>query len=302
MTATNTSADTTQHDASHPSVALLGLGTMGAGMAKCVLASGLELRVWNRTRDKTDPLAELGATVADSPAEAARGADLVVTMLFDHESVAAVIRDAAEGLTEDTIWVQTSTVGARGADAFARLADELGVTYVDAPVVGTKKPAEDGTLVVLASGPDTTQAITQPFFDSIGSRTLWVGAAGRASRLKLVVNAWILAVLEGVAESVNLAQALDLDPGLFLETIRGGALDAPYVGVKATAMIGHDFTPSFTVDGVSKDARLIGEAAEAAGVQMPITAIARDFLTQVGEEHGSDDMAATILADRTQRR
>ncbi|MGZ4495382.1 MAG: NAD(P)-dependent oxidoreductase, partial [Nocardioides sp.] len=137
-----------------PTVALLGTGLMGAGMARNIAKAGLTLRVWNRSADKAAPLADAGATVAATPAEAVEGADVVVTMLFDTDSVAATMREAAPGLSGDAVWLQMATVGIAGTDTLAGLARELGVAFVDAPVLGTRKPAEDGTLVVLASGPE----------------------------------------------------------------------------------------------------------------------------------------------------
>ncbi len=220
-----------------PRIALLGLGTMGAGMARNILAAGLPLAVWNRSHDKAAPFADLGATVAPNPGAAVAGADLVVTMLFDAESVIEVMTAAEPGFAPGQIWVQTSTVGVEGALSLQGLADRLGLRFVDAPVLGTKKPAEDGTLVVLAAGAEEDLAVCVPLFEAIGSRTVPVGEAVDASRLKLVANAWVLAVLEGVAESLTLARGMGLDPELFLEAIRGGAMDAPYVQLKGA---GHD--------------------------------------------------------------
>jgi 3-hydroxyisobutyrate dehydrogenase len=255
-----------------PHVALLGIGTMGAGMARNILAAGLPLTVWNRSADKAAPLAELGATVAPSPGAAVAGADLVVTMLFDAESVAEVMTAAAPGLGAGQLWVQMSTVGVEGALALAGLAERLGVGFVDAPVLGTKKPAQDGTLVVLAAGSDEQLDTCASLFEAVGARTVRVGEPVDASRLKLVANAWVLAMLEGMAESLSLAEALGLDPELFLAALRGGAMDAPYVQLKGAGMIAGEFAPAFSVDGAAKDAGLILDAADTAGVRIsPVT-------------------------------
>ena len=136
-----------------PTVALLGTGTMGLGMGRNLAAAGFPLRAWNRTRTKAEPLGGSGAEVVDTPAEAVRGADVVITMLFDADSVEATMREARDSLGEDVVWLQQSTVGVVGSDRLTKVAEELGLAYVDAPVLGTKKPAEDGALVVLASGP-----------------------------------------------------------------------------------------------------------------------------------------------------
>jgi 3-hydroxyisobutyrate dehydrogenase len=283
-----------------PNVALLGTGTMGLGMARNVAASGMDLRVWNRTREKAEPLADV-ATVADTPADAVRGADVVVTMLFDEDAVADTMRQAADALTRDAdapaVWLQTSTVGVAGAERLAALAGELGVVYVDAPVLGTKKPAEDGALVVLASGPEEARDRVAPVLDAIGSKTIWVGEAGGGSRLKMAANAWVFTVVEGVAESLALTRELGLDPRLFLEAVGGGALDAPYVQLKGGAMLDDQLDPAFGLANALKDARLILAAAESAGLDLALMPGIRDhFARGVDQGLGELDMAATYKA------
>lgn len=280
-----------------PTVALLGTGTMGAGMARNIAAAGIPLRVWNRTRAKAEPLADVGATVADSPAEAVRGADIVITMLYDADSVESALTEAKDGFAEGTVLLQQSTVGVEGVERLAAVAAELGLVYVDAPVLGTKKPAEDGALVVLASGPEEVRERIAPVLDAIGSRTQWVGEAGTASRLKLVANSWVLTVLEGIAEALTFARALDLDPEQFLAAVKGGAMDAPYVQLKGNAMLTSSFDPAFALDGAAKDAALMVEAARGAGVDVPIVEIAKRYLDAASEAgHGNEDMGATYLA------
>src|SRR3954464_14193411 len=259
----------------NPTVALLGTGTMGAGMAANIAGAGLPLRVWNRTRNKAEPLAKVGATVADTPAEAVRGADIVLTMLFDADSVAATMEQAREGLGSEAVWLQQSTVGVEGSDRLVALAQDLGLAYVDAPVLGTRGPAESGALVVLAAGPEDVRDRVAPVLDAIGSRTLWLGAAGEASRLKLAANAWVITVVEGIAEAMTLTRSLGLDPALFLEAVAGGAMDAPYVGVKGRAMLAGNFEPSFAVSGAAKDADLIVAAARGAGGELAVGGAAR---------------------------
>ena len=280
----------------NPTVALLGTGTMGAGMAASIARAGLPLRVWNRSREKAEPLAGVGAVVADSPAEAVEGADLVLTMLFDADAVAATMEQARASLAPGAVWVQQSTVGVEGSDRLVALARDLGIAYVDAPVLGTRKPAEDGALVVLASGPQDVRERVTPVFDAIGSRTLWLGAAGEASRLKLAANAWVITVVEGIAESLALTRSLGLDPHLFLQAVAGGAMDAPYVQLKGTAMIEGDFAPSFSIDGAAKDGDLIVAAARGAGVELAVVEAARDHLARArAAGHGGQDLSATYL-------
>ena len=279
-----------------PTVALLGTGTMGAGMARNIAAARIPLTVWNRTRSKAEPLAEAGIKVADSPADAVRDADLVVTMLFDVESVESALDEARDGLKQGAILVQQSTVGVAGADALAARAASLGLVYVDAPVLGTKQPAENGALVILASGPDEVRDTVAPLFAAIGSRTVWVGEAGQGTRLKLVANSWVLTVTEGIAESLTLAKALGVEPRQFLDVVKGGAMDAPYVQLKGAAMLDGNFAPSFGLDGAAKDAALIVEAARAAGADLAvIEAVQQHFARALDAGHGDQDMAATFL-------
>jgi len=278
-------------------VALLGTGTMGAGMARNIAAAGIPLRVWNRTVERARPLADVGATVAGTATEAVHGADVVLTMMFDTESVESTITEARDGLAEGTVWLQQATVGVEGTERLSKLAEELGLVYVDAPVLGTKKPAEDGKLVVLASGPESARGTVQPILDAIGSTTTWLGEAGQGTRLKLVANSWVLTVVEGIAEALTLARALGVEPQRFLDVVKGGAMDAPYVQLKGRAMLDGDFAPSFGLDGAAKDAGLIVDAARAAGADVAvIEAVQQHFARALSEGYGDKDLSATYLA------
>jgi 3-hydroxyisobutyrate dehydrogenase len=273
-------------------VALLGTGIMGHGMARNIVKAGIPLTVWNRTRTKAE---DIGADVADSPREAVDGADIMITVLADASAVEATVREAAP--VRGTIWLQQATVGVEGCTRLAALADELGLVYVDAPVLGTRGPAEAGQLTVLASGPEDAQQALAPVLDAIAAKTLWLGAAGHGSRLKLVANAWVLTIVEGVAESLTLARALGLDPQAFLDVVKGGALDAPYVQIKGGAMLSGELDAQFPLWGAAKDARLIQEAGRAAGVDLAIVEAARrHFERALADGHGDLDMAATYLS------
>src|SRR4051812_2169141 len=218
-------------------VAVLGTGIMGGPMARNIARAGHEGGAWNRTREKAEPLRDDGVEVVDSPGAAAEGAGVVLTMLADGPAVEQVARDAIDG---DLLWIQSSTVGIEWTERLARLAAERGVEFVDAPVVGTKQPAEDGKLVVLASGPESVRERCEPIFDAIGSRTLWLSEAGTGTRAKLVANSWVLSVTEAVAETLAFAQATGVDPKLFLELIQGGPLDSPYAQLKGKMIVERD--------------------------------------------------------------
>jgi 3-hydroxyisobutyrate dehydrogenase len=279
-------------------VAVLGTGIMGLPMASRLVGAGLEVRAWNRTAAKAQPLAERGATVADSPAEAAAGADVLFTMLADGPTVASVVGELAGPDRRPPLWIQASTVGVEWAGRLAGLADRLGTAYVDAPVLGTRQPAEQGELVVLAAGPEQVRETCAPVFDAIGGKTVWVGTGpGAGSRLKLVVNSWVLALTAATAEALALAGALDLDPQLFLDTIHGTGTDSPYAHLKGPAMISGDYPAAFPLSLAAKDARLVTEAAERAGLPVPVAAAIRAQLERADElGHGQDDMAAIFAA------
>jgi 3-hydroxyisobutyrate dehydrogenase len=280
-------------------LAFLGTGTMGLPMARNLITTGgFSLRVWNRSKKRAQPLAEQGARVCAEVVEAAQDAQLLVTMLSDGDAVLDVAAQALPALADGAIWNQMSTIGIDATRRCAELAHEAGVRFVDAPVLGTREPAEQGTLVVLASGPDQARETVTPVFDAVGSHTLWVGETGAGSRLKVVVNGWVVGVVGVLAEVITLAEGLDLDPQLFLDAIEGGALDLPYAKLKGKAMMSHRFDDaSFRLGLARKDGDLLLAAAEQAGLQLPIMdAIVARMRTVEADGHGDEDMAATYWA------
>ncbi|SFJ69179.1 3-hydroxyisobutyrate dehydrogenase [Amycolatopsis sacchari] len=276
-------------------VAVLGTGIMGAPMAANLAAAGLRVRAWNRSREKAEPLAEHGVEIADTPQDAVAGADFALTMLAD----GPVVHEVAEAaLTDVPVWIQASTVGVEWTERLAALADKAGVAFVDAPVLGTKQPAEQGKLVVLASGPEELRERCAPVFDAIGSRTVWLGPAGAGSRLKLVANAWVLALTNATAESVALAGELGVDPKLFLDAISGGALDSPYAHAKGGAMISGEYPLSFAARHAAKDARLVLDAA-GEGVDLgSVRAALAHLEAAVDAGHADEDMATLYYGTR----
>jgi 3-hydroxyisobutyrate dehydrogenase len=283
-------------------VAVLGTGIMGAGMARSLLRAGIEVRAWNRTAARAEPLAASGARVEADAADAVRGADVVLTMLSDGRAVAAAMQAATPGLSEGQIWLQTSTVGLEPLPGLAEFAARHGLLLVDAPVSGTRQPAENGQLMVLAAGPQQVREPLAPVLDAIGAKTLWLGedaASGTATRLKLVVNSWVLATTTAAAEAVALSEALGIDPMLFPRTIAGAVTDSPFLQMKVKAIAERNFEPNFSAEMAAKDARLITLAGEDAGVPLPMAAaIAERLARAVADGHGDKDMAATYLAGR----
>lgn len=281
-------------------IALLGTGTMGAGMTRSLLRAGLPVTVWNRTTEKARPLADDGATVAETAEEAVQGADVVITMLFDADSVESVVGGVADRM-QDAVWLQSSTIGPDATERVASFAKDRGLTLVDAPVLGTKGPAEQGKLVMLVSGPADAIDRAQPALDAMGSKTMRLGdEPGRASALKIVANAFIGTLTAGIAQSVALATALGLDPADFTGALAGGASDSPYVQVKGKAMIeGTTDQVQFQLDGVLKDMRLARGVAEQRGVSLALLdGAVESYERASGEGHGGEDMAGVVAAFR----
>ena len=186
-------------------IALLGTGIMGNGMGMNLLAAGHDLKVWNRTVERTRNLVAKGATLASSPGAAVEGVEFVITMLADGEAVRAVLKGeqgALSGMNREQVWVEMSTVGLEDSEEFAAMAADRGVGFADAPVLGTKAPAEKGELVVLAGGDMEVVERCRPIFDAIGRRTIVLGPGNVATRLKLILNNWIVSLVGVLAETI----------------------------------------------------------------------------------------------------
>jgi 3-hydroxyisobutyrate dehydrogenase len=276
-------------------VAVLGTGVMGGPMGRNIARAGMTVRAWNRTTDRARPLEDDGATVVERPEEAVDGADVALTMLADAAATLDVAEAILPALGGDTVWLQAGTIGIAAIERCAELARERGVAIVDAPVLGTAKPAQDGALTVLAAGPDEAVERCAPVFDAIGQKVVRVGAEpGAATRLKLAVNAWVLALTQGTAEAVALGKGLGLELDQMIEALDGSPTDAPYFRMKAKLMDDGEYPASFTLRLAAKDASLMAEAASQAGVDAPmIRTIAQRLAEGVDAGYGDEDMAAT---------
>ena len=278
-------------------VTVLGTGAMGAGMARSLLREGIEVTAWNRTAERSEPLADDGAFVALDPTAAVADADVVVAMLFDTAATLDVMATVLPAMEEGAVFVQCATVGLDGAARTASLAEEHGVAFLDCPVLGTKAPAEQGKLVMLASGDPALRDRVQPAFDAMGSKTIWVGTElGLGSKLKLVCNAWIGALAAAIGQSFALAKGLGVDQQLMLDAFDGSAAGSPYLQAKGTAIIESSYAPQFSVDGVRKDTGLIRDAIASSGLSTVLVdgvLAAFDAASEAG--HGDEDMAAVYF-------
>jgi len=249
----------------HEPVAVLGIGAMGHGMATSALRAGIPTIVWNRRPEPTRDLAQLGAEVADTVVDAARRAAIVVTMVTDTDAVISIARDQGmlAALAPGAVWVQMSTIGVAGIERVAAMVDDErpDVMLVDAPVSGSKDPAEQGQLTIFASGPDEVRPRVAGLFDALGQRTIWVGAVGAGTRLKLVNNTWLAFATEAVATSVALARRLGLETETVAEALGGGPLVSPWQAAKLQRIANDEFSTQFALSLALKDVHLALQAA-----------------------------------------
>ena len=280
------------------SVAVLGLGTMGGGMARRLLEKGFALGVWNRTPGAVAALTAAGATAHAHAGQAVASADIVLTMLPTADAVSEVMLRGGvlDAVRPGATWAQMGTIG---IEATERLAADVArrrpdVTFVDAPVSGSREPARTGRLVILASGPDRTQAILEPVFAALGQRTVWLGPAGRGSRMKLVLNTLLAFEIEAVAEVDALASKLGVPYADLVQIVAGGPLASTVEMTKLAKMEGGDHSADFSLEWALKDLDL---ALNASGVETTpvVMVIAERWRELVQEGYGRLDVSAARL-------
>jgi len=284
--------------AATPVVAFLGTGRMGAPMAANLARGGLDVRVWNRTASRAEALTADGAVVAASPAQAVRGATVVITMLADGPATerAAAGPDGFLAGASGMIWVQMGTIGIEWTTRLASVAAAHGVVFVDAPVSGSEGPARAGQLTILASGPDQAGDVLAPVFAVLGRATAWLGQAGQGTRAKLVLNNWLADLTEATAETLSFARRLGLDPADIVDLLEANPIGAPYAVQKARAMLAGDFSPSFALKHALKDAELAAQAARVNGSALTLTcALLPRWRLTAASGHADDDLAAVYL-------
>jgi 3-hydroxyisobutyrate dehydrogenase len=264
-----------KQNANEMAIAFLGVGQMGTPMASRLISAGFNVRVWNRSKERVKELVQRGAIEASTPAEATASADVVITMLPDGPTIEAVF-GGAEGafatLASGAVWLQMGTIGIDWTERLRKTATEARILFVDAPVSGSVSPASAGQLIILASGPDEAQSIAEPIFGVLGSHTFWLGAAGAGSRAKLVLNNWLVDLVEMVVETLKFSEALGLDPRVIVEIISDAPIGSPYAVTKARGMLDGDYSPNFALKLAVKDTLLALDAARSVGEELPITA------------------------------
>ncbi len=280
-------------------VAVLGAGIMGSAMTRNLVAAGFDTRVWDRSPRATGPLADAGARVAASAPDAVRDAGIVITMLPTADVVESVVfgGGTADAFADGCVWAQMGTIG---VEATLRIGEQLtskrpDVMLVDAPVSGSKGPAEQGQLLILASGPAAAADALRPVFDVLGRKTVWLGPAGRGSQMKLVVNSYMSILIEGVAETMELADRLGIGHQQLAECIEGGPLDAPIADAKLHKMDRRDYTAEFPLEWALKDVDLAIGAAPGDAPPL-LAALSRQWHAAVAAGHGREDISAARLA------
>ncbi len=280
-------------------VAFLGIGTMGHAMATRALWAGIPTIVWNRDPDATRDLGDLGAEVAESAADAARRAAIVVTMVTDADVVLAIAKEQGmlAALAPGAIWAQMSTIGDGGIQRVEALvrAERPDVVLIDAPVSGSKEPAEQGQLTIFASGPESVRSRLDPLFDALGRRTIWVGRAGTGSKLKLVANTWLALAAEAVNVSVALAHKLGLETESVMNALGDGPLVSPWQAAKLERIARGDFSVQFALSLALKDVHLALEDAGRERFEV-LAALAEEWEEVVGLGFGESDLTVVAQA------
>ena len=269
---------------------------MGAPMA-ANLGKQHSLTVWNRSPARAQPLVDAGARLAATPADAARGADAIVLMLADPAAVHAVV-DGPDGilagLQPNALVIDMSTVDVATARAVDEKVRARGGRFVDAPVSGTRKPAVEAKLVIMAGGDPADVARARPLLETMG-RVVATGGVGQGMAAKLVLNGLGAHMMTGFAAMLVLAARLGLDLSAMLEVIGSGAFSSPLYASKAPRMRARDFAPDFTLKLMHKDQELVLATAAANGYQMPTLATIRDVLAEaIAAGYGDDDLSGVV--------
>ncbi len=260
-----------------PRVAVLGAGTMGRGMTHSLIRNGFTVGVWDRTPGKAAALAADGATAHEDARDAVREDEVVITMLADADAVNQVVfgDGMLAAMQPQAVWAQMGTIGVTATEEVAARAsrERPDVYFVDAPVSGTRQPAENGQLLILASGPEQAKPVLEPVFAALGRETKWLGDAGAGSRLKLLMNSWLVFLVEGAAEIMALADSLGVDHQQVLDFLSSGNLANPAAAAKFAKMDAGDDSPDFALQWALKDIRL---AMEASGRRLPMLEVIRE--------------------------
>jgi 3-hydroxyisobutyrate dehydrogenase len=280
-------------------VAVLGIGSMGRGMAQSALRAGIPTIVWNREPGRTRDLTDLGAEVAETAADAGARAGIVITMVTDADAVLSIATDQGmlDALAPGSIWAQMSTIGVAGTERVIQLVEarRTDVMLLDVPVSGSKEPAQQGQLTIFASGPDDARPRVAPLFDALGQRTIWVGSLGAGSRMKLVNNTLLAFTAEGVGASLALAHRLGVETETVIDALDGGPIVSPWASAKMQRIARGDYSPQFSLALALKDVHLALEAVDAGRFES-LASLAREWERAVDQSLGDQDLTVVTRA------
>lgn len=279
--------------------AFLGLGTMGRPMASHLVRAGVDLVVWNRSPAAAAVLAELGAEVAGTAAEAIAAADVVIVMLADNEVIDAVLDRAGPGfvgLAGRTV-VNMGTTSPAYSLGLARALEAVGARYVEAPVSGSRIPAEQGQLVAMVAGPADLVPVVTDLVAPMCRAVVAVGEVPQALAMKLAVNTFLITQVVGLVESFHLARAAGLDLAVFGSVLDAGPMASAVSTIKLDKLLRGDFASQASAGDVLYNARLIDELRAATGVELPLMGEALGLLGRtVAGGHADEDMIAVLRA------
>ena len=279
-------------------IGFMGLGIMGAAMAARILKADYPLMVYNRTAAKAEPLAQLGAGIASSPRALAKTAEIIIAMVTGPEALYELLwgeEGAASAFSPGQVFINMSSVSPSFTRELGKQLAPTGITFIDAPVSGTKKPAEEGTLVILASGKKEKVEELEPLFLTMGKKVIFCGRTGQGSMMKMFINLLLGLAMEGFAEALNFGRLGGLELEAMLDTVFSGAMNAPMFQVKAANFRDRNHPPAFPLKHLTKDAKFVLDTAYELGAPVPGgQMLLHLYRAGVAQGWGDEDISAII--------
>jgi 3-hydroxyisobutyrate dehydrogenase-like beta-hydroxyacid dehydrogenase len=281
-----------------PKIGFMGLGIMGSAMSANLTKAGYPVTVYNRSPEKAEPLVKQGAVLASNPEVLAKAADIVVAMVTGPEALNNLLwgeNGAGKALNSSKTFINMSSMPPQYNRELARQLDSTGVMFIDAPVSGTKKPAEEGTLVILASGPQDKVKELEPLFLSMGKKVVYCGPVGQGSMMKMFINLLLGVMMGGFAEVLNFGRLGGLDMEAMLDTVYAGAMNSPMFQVKAANMKAKNYPAAFPFKHLTKDLKFLVDTAYELKAPVPLGQILL-HLYQAGMAQGCGDEDISAIA------
>jgi 3-hydroxyisobutyrate dehydrogenase-like beta-hydroxyacid dehydrogenase len=279
-----------------PKIGFMGLGIMGTPMTANLLKAGYPVMVYNRTPEKAEPLVKQGAGLASNPRALVRDAEVVIAMVTGPEALGDLLwgPDGAGGaFNHSKVFINMSSVSPGYTRDLARELEPTGVTFIDAPVSGTKKPAEDGTLIILAGGPQDKVQELEPLLLAMGKKVVYCGPAGQGSMMKMFINLLLGMMMEGFAEALNFGKLGGLSMEAMLDTVYSGPLNCAMFQMKAANLQNNTYPTAFPLKHMTKDAKFVVDTAYELGAPVPVgQMILHLYRIGVARGWGDEDLSA----------